>query len=991
MKRRGIKRSVACGLILAILLNGNHALAGNFSVSASSAGKDMTETVDADIHSAAVYDRTSASGEDGYGAYIREHENANSDVPEFTVEVTEQVLTNMENASYTQSGEYDSDEPAVLVEEGGTFEMTFHVSREGLYTIGVDYYPLEGRGQDIKQAIMIDGAYPFEEARQFVFSRVWKDEHAVMTDSDGNDLYPGQVQAPEWMTGYLRDSNGYYTEPLLFYLTEGEHSISFTSVEEPIVIRSVQFAPEKEILSYEDVLEDYLEAGYSVITDYFDKRQAEDMDKKSSAMLSAVADRSDPAVEPCDGAKIKLNTLGGGRFDTNGMWVEYTVDVPSDGLYRLVFKAKQDNMREQSAYRTIYINGEIPFAEAVNFPFEYSSNYENIVFGSEENPYLVLLKQGENTIRLEASLGDISDFCQRLESSLEVLNALYRKIVTITGTTPDANRDYSLDSKMPDVIAQLEEQYGILSEISAQMKERYDKNTSYTAAIDTLVLLVGRMYKNHYDIPANVSAFHSNLSTLGSKVEAMKQTDLTLDYIMVAGTEEELPEPMAGFLQQVTFSFNNFINSFFTDYSMIGSTEETDTTIVVWTTGGREQAQILKQIINSDFTPNSGIGVDVKLVSDVATLQKAVMTGDGPDVAIGITQTDAMDFAFRGATLDVSEFEDFEEVSHRFAESAIDVLTYQDGVMGIPMTMDFPVLFYREDILEDLGVQVPQTWDDIYALLPVLAQNNMTFGLPMSSPGDTSTSKASVNSFGTLLYQRGGRYYSEDLLSSTFSDNLTINTMADWSDLYISNGLPVSYNFVNRFAAGDMPIAVQNFSSYGTLVLYSPQLADDWSWTTVPGTIQEDGSIDHSTPITVNASIILSDTEQRDASWEFIKWWSSTDVQAEFGRTIENLMGKAGRYTTANLEAMEQISWSGKLYNALAEQAEWTVAVPEIPGGYYMSRNLDNAFREIYNNSEEDSAETRKVMYEYDRVIDNELVYQREALKKAADHEESKQ
>ena len=398
--------------------------------------------------------------------------------------------------------------------------------------------------------------------------------------------------------------------------------------------------------------------------------------------------------------------------------------------------------------------------------------------------------------------------------------------------------------------------------------------------------------------------------------------------------------------------------------------------------GGREQAQILKQILNADFSAKSGIGVNVKLISDVKTLQQAAMAGEGPDVAIGVPQSDAMNFAFRGATADLSEFEDFEKISEQFAGSAMEVLTYNGGVMGIPQTMDFPVLFYREDILKELNATVPETWDDVYALLPVLAQNNMTFGLPVSNASEGS--KDSINSFGALLYQRGGKYYSDDLLSVTFSEELTINTMADWSELYISYGLPISYNFVNRFAAGDMPIAVQNYSIYNTLILYAPQLSNVWKWTTIPGTVREDGSIDHSVPVTVTASVMLADTEKEEASWEFIKWWTSKDTQAEFGRSIENLLGKAGRYHTANILAMEEISWPGALYRSLTEQLAWTAAVPEIPGGYYTGRYLDNAFRQIYADSTEGGSEIRKVMYQYDRIVDNELVYQKNALKKAA-------
>ena len=968
--RRIRKVIVAFLLALAILVTENSVMLQTFHVSAANtknASEKKNDKEDAskkenDEEDADEEDDVETISDDSYKAYLEKHDKLNRKVEEFSVE-------------FGADGEFGT------VEEGEFLEFTVHVNKTGLYRIGLDYYPEEGRGQDIRQSLMIDGEYPFAEAKQLILSRVWKDESEISTDSDGNDIYPKQIQTPEWITYYLRDSQGYYSDPFLFALTEGDHVFRFSSIEEPVVIRSVLFAAEQEILSYKEALAEYYAAGYSEVKDYFDKRQAEKTDKKSSSMLSAVSDRTDPAIEPYDGTKIKLNVLGGGRFDTNGMWVEYNIEVPSDGLYQLAFKVKQNNMKEQSAYRNIYVNGEIPYKEAVNFSFDYSNRFENKVFGNESGAYLIKLDAGKNTIRLEASLGEIADFCRALDNSLEILNSTYRKIVTITGTTPDVNRDYSLDMKMPDVIDIFKEQYGILTRISEQMKEQYGASTSYTAAIDTLTLQLKRMYKNHYDIPSNVSALNTNLSSLGSKVEQMKTTDITLDYFMVTGTENKLPKATAGFFKKIIFSIQNFFDSFTNDYSVIGSTDDYDDNIEVWIIGGREQAQILKQMVNSDFSLKYGVGVNVKLISDVATLQKATMAGEGPDVALGVPQSDAMDFAFRGALKNLSEYDDAESVASQFADSAVEVLTYHDDLMAIPQAMDFPVLFYREDVLEELGADVPKTWDDIYELLPVLAQNNMTFGMPVSNASEGS--KASLTSFGTLLYQRGGRYYDDDLLSVTFSEEMTINTMSEWTELYISYGLPISYNFVNRFAAGDMPLAIQSYSTYNTLILYAPQLANVWKWTTIPGTVQEDGTVNHSAPITVSAAVILSDTSYEENAWEFVKWWTSTNIQSSFGNSVENLLGKAGRYNTANVAAMNQISWSGTLYKGLAEQLKWTVAIPEVPGGYYTGRYLDNAFREIYANSTEGSSEIRKVMYQYDQIVDDELVYQRDALKKA--------
>lgn len=912
-----------------------------------------------------------------YEKYIKKNMDASKNVTDFSVLATTDNVALSEGALFVAGEEYGKTDLVLFTDEQSEINWKINVPTGGLYNISLEYYPVEGRGQSIRRGLLIDGVTPFDEATSFNFSRVWADENEIKQDALGNDLYANQVQIPEWRTEYLDDSNAFYNEPFLFCLSAGEHTLTFKALEEPLVISKINFEKSTELLSYADALKKYQAEGYSDIKNFEEKIQAETPVKKSSPSLSAVADRSDPAVEPSDIYATKLNSIGGGRFSTGGMWIEYSVVAPETGLYKITFKAKQNNGKDQSAYRNIYINGEVPFKEALNFPFLYSARYKNVVFGDENGAYKVLLNKGENTIRIEAALGDVSGFCNKLENSMQQLNGAYRKIVTITGTKPDASRDYSFDKKMPDVIELFGEQYKALQGISDRIKETYGQNNSYTATIDTLVRQLEEMSEDHYEIAANVSSLNSNISSLGSTIEAMKKTDITLDYIVVSNVDAELSKPNAGFFKKLIYGIQDLLNSYVADYNNIGAMSD-DNSIEVWMIGGREQAQVLKQVVDADFTEKNKKSVGVRLVSTVSTLLQATLAGKGPDVALGIPQTDAMNFAFRCAAADISKLEDFEDVKSDYLDSALGVLTYKDGVYGLPQSMDFPVLFYRTDILEELQLDIPQTWDDIYAMLPVLTQNNMAFGFPVSDAVETP--RESLISFGTLLYQRGGQYYTEDLSSVTFSEELTINVMKDWSELYTSYGLPIQYNFVNRFAAGNMPIAIQNYTAYQTLILYAPHIADLWDWTLIPGTPKEDGSVDHSVPLTITATVVMEQSDNKQVAWEFAKWWCSEEIQSEFGIFIENLLGKAGRYNTANINAIKNIPWSGKQYAVLEEQMKYTVCIPEVPGGYYTGRYLNNAFREIYSNSTTDGADAREIMNEYDRIIDTELEYQKRAL-----------
>ena len=59
-----------------------------------------------------------------------------------------------------------------------------------------------------------------------------------------------------------------------------------------------------------------------------------------------------------------------------------------------------------------------------------------------------------------------------------------------------------------------------------------------------------------------------------------------------------------------------FVQSFFTDYGLSSNATGDKGTIEVWFATGRDQAQIVRQLIDESFTAKTGINVDLKLVNN---------------------------------------------------------------------------------------------------------------------------------------------------------------------------------------------------------------------------------------------------------------------------------------------------------------------------------------------------------------------------------------
>ena len=903
-----------------------------------------------------------------YSEYLSLYNFADTDVNDFEIDATNYI-------SATATVELKSDlgytkESGLYIGDSGDVSWIFNVPKSGLYRIGLYYYTVPGKQSDIERALYIDGKTPHSQADSLSVSRVFTNGE-ITKDAQGNDKYPEQIEIFDWYTQFYKDSTGYYTDDLLFYLECGEHTLTLSSIKEPIIIGKIIFAKKDDIPCYSDMLAKYRENGLKEIKlENPIKTQAETPDLKSTTLLTPSYDRSSPQTEPYNGTKLSLNVMSADRFSSAGMWIEYNVEVPEEGLYNIALKCKQSEARGLRTGFIVYINGEIPFSEASCFEFPYTSDFTNYYLGGDE-PYYFYLKKGTNKIKFETTLGILGDYCNEVTESLEILNDAYRKLIVLTGTNPDLYRDYSLQEKLPDVIKSFGAQSEILYDIAERLSKDFGSKSDTSAILESTALLLNKMYKKPGMIPSELSNFSSALSSLGTLINNLKKCGITIDYFYVTTEHNTLTKASTGFFTKIIYEIKNFMASFTEEYDTFFVESENTRKITVWINSGRDQSNVLRQLLNSNFTPKSGITVDLRLAD---ALLRATVAGQGPDVALSVGPGDPVNYAIRSAVYDLTNFEDFEEITKNFSKSSLIPFKLKDACYALPETATFPVLFYRKDILESLGISKPQTWEDLYSILPVLQANNMTIGLPVSdvTAGDSS----GIQTFGSLLYQNNGAFYSSDSTKAMFDSEESCTAMDTWTRLYNNYGLPLSYNFLNRFTSGEMPVAMASYGVYNQLVIFAPQLKNKWDIALVPGTQKSDGSIDHTTPVSVTGCMIMENAKNKDDCWEFIKWWTSAETQTDFGREVECVIGEAGRYYTANIEAMGNIAWSTAHFNTLMKQFEYTVGIPEVPGSYYTWRSLDNAFREIINND----TDVREVMTDYNILINEELESKRKEL-----------
>lgn len=907
-----------------------------------------------------------------YSEYLKKHETTAYPAQDVDVDVCAYDTGNDVKVYETYEGEEDT----LYTGDDASVTWKIEVPEAGFYQVYLKYMTVESRGVAIERKLYINGELPFEDAANITFGRLWKDGGEIKVDNQGNEIRSTQIEEYAWQTAYCRDDMGYETEPYKFYFEKGENTVTFETVNEPMVISELKLAAVKELTDYEGYCEKHTEMGNQP-ADYVEIIQGEDATLRSEPSLYAKYDRSSPTTVPNSVTTTVLNYTGGEAWNSAGQWIEWEVEVPEDGYYNLTIKGRQNYARGSVSSRSLYIDGSIPFQEVSVISFDYDNDWNMLTLSDEEgNPYEFYLEKGTHTVRLEATLGGMGTILEELEDSTYRLNQIYRRILVYTGADPDDYRDYNLDQVYPEVIEAMNLEakrlYKIIDDVVAYTGQKAEK----IAMAQTLAQQLERFVKRPDKITVEFTTFKENITSLGTAILNMSETKLDVDYIAVSSSGSSVPEDKAGGFAKVWHEIKSFVASFVVDYDAVGDvySEDDSEVVKVWIVTGRDQGTILKTMVDDTFTPETGIKVNVEIVDPTALLN-AVVAGKGPDVVLSVGADQPVNYALRNAAEDLTQFEGYEDVLDVFYESAYRAYEYDGGLYAIPETQTYNVMFYRKDILEELEIEVPQTWDELIDLLPTIQGNNMEVGIP--SP--TSATLPDLSLYYTLLYQNGTDIYNEKATRTIIDNEAGVNAFAQYVSFFTDYGMPTEYDFVSRFRSGQMPIGIASYSIYNTLVVSAPEIRGLWDFTLIPGTVRTDDSgkeyIDRSVYSTGTCTMMIhsEDEAKKQLSWEFMKWWARTDTQVRFGRELEALLGSSARYATANKEAFSQLAWSADDVEILGEQWQSTVGFREVAGGYYTGRHIVNAVRKVINEKED----PRETVLDYAITIDEELIKKR--------------
>lgn len=854
----------------------------------------------------------------------------------------DEVLSSSDTG-YLAEDNYGYGNGVVDVKSGDSFHMTVTVPETALYWIGFDYLSYDQSILPIELALKIDGDYPFYESRNLSFETTWASQEEISHDRYGNEIVALPDKLIQWETKYLSDASYRRAQPLCVELEQGTHELEIIVSEGQFLLGNLTLEAPREVPEYTGSEKAPGEALIPI--------EGENFYLRNDSSIHAIGEY-DTAVNPLSATDTVLNTVDSDSFKTAGQTITYKFYVDHPGYYYLAMNYKQADKNDFPVFLDFRIDGEIPNKAFQSWQAEYTTKYTTATLkDGEGNNLSVYLDKGFHTISITISVDNLLYVLERVDEIMNGINDLSLEVTKVAGTNKDKYRDLRLTRYIPDVQERL---YGWVDQLYelAQMATQYvEEDDPEDVAAFAYLIIAAKQLKSLGDEPneliyrvAELSTSVNSINTqIANFIDLINDNNISIDRIYLYQEDAKLPRKLNVF-QGMGLSTKRFVNSFFgTSYSASNTNKDH---LQVWVNRPRQYVEIMQKMIDEQFTAQTGIEVDLSLMTDANKLVLSNASGDTPDIATGINYSIPFELGIRGALVDLTKFDNYREVFGRYSKGLVLSSVINDGLYSLPETMNFYVMFYRSDILEKLGLDAPDTMEDLIAMLPDLQMRGLNVYYP------TASMLVMRNFHGTtpMIFQHGGSLYGEMALELEVNSEASVEGITALTELFTLYNLPVDVpNFYQHFRNGDLPIGIADFNAYNLILNAAPEIANSWEIALVPGVEDPNtGEIYRYMSGGAESTVMFASNDQREQqAWQFMDWWSSAEVQAEFGQMLQIMYGDEYIWPTANLEAFGNLPYPTAHKDIIMEQAENILEAPRLPASYMLERELSNAFNDI--------------------------------------------
>ena len=307
----------------------------------------------------------------------------------------------------------------------------------------------------------------------------------------------------------------------------------------------------------------------------------------------------------------------------------------------------------------------------------------------------------------------------------------------------------------------------------------------------------------------------------------------------------------------------------------------------------------------------------------------SITAGNPPDVIVQDINSVAQRAEAQQAT-NLSEYIE-EGFSDEFYPQLWDTVEYEGDAYAVPFNTDTQVIFYNKTLFKEAGIseeQLPQTWEELETVARKLDVKN---GDDFERIGFYPLWNLGADVW-ALNADDGVSWFDKDENVKIDTDNKVeaLEWILDWQEYYgqdTINRLEAEFGsgVADPFISGLVAMRAQNINYYSSLAENAP---DDFEFGVIQIPEKESGSGHWSW----GGGFVLEvpyGAKDPEASYEFIKYLSTPEVQEKFGEKSFDIM--ANRTANENLVNNDNLDENGQMIYQMADENFANTVITPVP------------------------------------------------------------
>ena len=277
----------------------------------------------------------------------------------------------------------------------------------------------------------------------------------------------------------------------------------------------------------------------------------------------------------------------------------------------------------------------------------------------------------------------------------------------------------------------------------------------------------------------------------------------------------------------------------------------------------------------AEFTEETGISVIFNEVSWDDIRDKVSIAASGGEAAADVIE---VDWSWVGEMNSAGWLEPIEMTDEDKEDMpTLETFTIDGEILAVPYANDYRIAYYNKEHFEQAGItEVPETWDEVYDALKKIKEAGIVeypYTMPMNADESATTSMM------WMAFSRSGQVFNDD---DTLNEEAVMDALTFENQL-VQDGFvdPASISFngmdcYRKITSGEASFMVGPTKFVG--ISNDPEQCSEIG-NIVPILLPGTDGTSPQTMALPDADGITSFSANKEAAQEFVKWYSSADVQ----------------------------------------------------------------------------------------------------------------